>query len=430
MGGGKGVRRPQGAALGLLRRLLPALLPAILLAGCTVIPAGRPPAQYPTPTPAPAPTSPPPPIANAVTTGVAPGPAVESLNLAGARPATALRSFAESCRALLIRTDQSGLTQPSDWKSACAAASTWPSAQAAGFFAQYFETARVGSGQSYVTGYYEPEIAGVRTRQPGFDVPVYAVPPDLVRAWPFETPFEQRKGQPPLGRFDADGRFVEYYDRAQIEDGALAGKGLEIGWAADPIEFFFLQIQGSGRLIAPDGTLLRIGYAGQNGLPYTAIGQMLKDRGLIGSGPGQYAGSMQGMMAYLREHPEDGLALMRANRAYIFFRVLTGDGPVGAINVPVRRQVSLAADPLFVPLGAPVWLATDRSEVGGLWVAQDTGGAIKGANRFDSFWGAGPTARVIAGGMAAKGQALVLLPKGTLARLAANGAASGATVRK
>jgi membrane-bound lytic murein transglycosylase A len=199
----------------------------------------------------------------------------------------------------------------------------------------------------------------------------------------------------------------------------LAGKGLEIGWAADPIELFFLQIQGSGRLIAPDGTVVRIGYAGQNGLAYTGLGGVMRGKGLIGDGPGQYPGSMQGIMRYLREHPVEGDALMRSNRSYVFFREITGDGPIGAMGVPVRAQVSLAADPRFVPLGAPVFLSPDRPETRGLWVAQDTGGAIKGANRFDSFWGAGPTARTIAGGMSARGDALVLLPKGALAALAA-----------
>lgn len=349
---------------------------------------------------------------------MAPGPELTATQLAADRPAAALRSFIESCRSLLIRTDQSGLTRPEDWRPACDAAATWAPADAARFFTTWFETARVGDGRSYVTGYFEPEIAGTRTQQPGFAVPVYRLPPDLVRAWPFETPFEQRVGQPPLGRFDADGKFQPYYDRAQIEDGALAGKGLEIGWAADPVELFFLEIQGSGRLIAPDGTVLRIGYAGQNGWPYTGIGQVMRQRGLIGEGPGQYAGSMQGIMAYLHEHPDDGKALMWLNRSYVFFRELTGDGPIGAMGVPVRPQVSLAADPLMVPLGAPVLhQGSDRAEINGLWIAQDTGGAIKGANRFDSFWGAGPTARVIAGGMSARGDALLLLPKGTLARL-------------
>jgi membrane-bound lytic murein transglycosylase A len=408
---------------------LPLLL-AASLGACTVIPQASPPGGYPASKPAPTPAPAPAPPATALTTGIVPGPAPDSLALAGGRPSAAQRSFAESCRVLVSRTDQSGLTRPADWKPACDAVPGWPADSAAAFFARFFETARVGDGKTYVTGYYEPEIAGTRAQQPGFAVPVYRLPPDLVRAWPFETPFEQRTGQPPLGRYDAQGKFVPYYDRAAIEDGALAGKGLEIGWAADPVELFFLQIQGSGRLIGPDGTVVRIGYAGQNGLPYTGIGQVMRDRGLIGAGPGQYPGSMQGIMAYLREHPDEGKALMRMNQSWVFFREITGDGPIGALGVPVRGQVSLAADPRFVPLGAPVWLAADRPETSGLWVAQDTGGAIKGANRFDSFWGAGPTARTIAGGMSARGDALLLLPKGTLARLARASAAATTAARK
>ena len=189
--------------------------------------------------------------------------------------------------------------------------------------------------------------------------------------------------------------------------------------ADDTVEFFFLQVQGSGRLRAPDGTVMRLGYAGQNGHAYTGLGTIMRQRGLIGSGPGQFSGSMQGIMEWLRSHPDEGREIMRQNRSFIFFRETSGDGPVGALNVPVRAHSSVAADPKFVPLGAPVWLAVDRAEANGLWIAQDTGGAIKGANRFDTFWGAGPSARQIAGGMAARGTALLLLPKGTLDRLGA-----------
>jgi len=122
-------------------------------------------------------------------------------------------------------------------------------------------------------------------------------------------------------------------------------------------------------------------------------------------------------MQYIRERPEEGRALMEQNRSWVFFKLLQGDGPLGALNVPVRAGNSVAADPRFVPLGAPVWLDLDRREANGLWIAQDTGGAIKGANRFDTFWGAGPQARMIAGGMSGRGHALVFIPKGTLARL-------------
>ncbi len=348
------------------------------------------------------------------------GPAIASLTLGAEDAGGALASFRESCPRLVVRSDASGLTQGADWQPACAAAPTWPASDAPRFFDQFFETARVGDGKAFVTGYFEPEIAGVRVRQSGFDVPVYAIPPDLVRAAIDAVP-PTPSGKQPLGRYDAGGLFVPYFERGEIEDGVLMGQGLEIGWAADPIEFFFLQIQGSGRLRAPDGTVMRIGYAGQNGREYAGIGSLMRARGLIGTGPGQYPGSMQGLVQYLREHPVEGRALMRENKSWIFFKELTGTagGPLGALNVPVRAGNSVASDPNFVPLGAPVWLSLDRTEANGLWVAQDTGGAIKGANRFDSFWGAGDAARLIAGGMSGRGQALLFLPKGTLARLGA-----------
>lgn len=361
-----------------------------------------------------------PPAGVAATTALAAGfwagAPVDSLGLAQPDAAAALASFRESCPRLIARDDPSGLTRPADWQQACTAAAKWPESQAPRFFVQHFEAVKIGDGKAFATGYYEPEIAGVRTRQPGFDVPVYALPPDLVRAKPGDAP-PNPNGTMPLGRYDESGKFVPYYDRGQIYDGALAGKGLEIAWAADRTEMFFLQIQGSGRLRAPDGSVVRIGYAGQNGHPYTGIGGVMRQRGLLGSLPGQYSGSMQGIMQYLRENPEAGSALMRENKSFVFFRELTGDGPLGALGVPVRRESSVAADPAFVPLGAPVWLKMERPEASGLWVAQDTGGAIKGANRFDTFWGAGDDARVIAGGMSSKGEALLLLPKGTLTRL-------------
>ncbi len=402
---------PSGFAL-----IAPAVLAMLALGSCTIIPQGIPPNTPPAPSSTDIPVPPPPPP-TALQLGVKPGAPVAGLPLGTARAAGALRSFVESCPRLVGRADTSGLTQPADWQDACTAARTTPAADASAFFTRWFETAQVGEGTSLVTGYYEPEIAGTRTRQPGFEVPVYRMPPDLVRGWPDDWTPEQRTGTQPLGRIDESGKFVLYHDRAAIEDGALANKGLEIGWAADPIELFFLEIQGSGRLLAPDGSVMRIGYAGQNGREYLGIGAEMRRMGLIGEGPGQYPGSMQGLMRYLREHPAEGRDLMRRNLSYIFFREITGDGPIGALGVPVRAQASVAIDPKYTPLGAPVWLANDRPEATGLWIAQDTGGAIKGANRYDTFWGAGPTARTIAGGMSARGTALVLLPKGTLARL-------------
>ena len=387
---------------------------SLALIGCgRIIPEGRVPPPVAS---VPVPGKPVTPAATALTAGFAAGPAIASLGLRRDDARGALLSFRTSCPRLTSRSDSSGLTQPGDWKPACAAAAKWPETEAAQFFVTWFEAVRIGDGKAFVTGYYEPQIAGVRTRRAGYDVPVYGLPADLVRARPGDAP-PNPNGTQPLGRYDEEGRFVPYFDRGEIEDGALMGKGLEIAWAADPVELFFLQVQGSGRLVGPDGAVMHIGYAGQNGHAYTGIGGLMRDRGLLGSGPGKYSGSMQGIMQYIHENSEAGRALMRENKSYVFFREIGPDGPLGALGVPVRARDSVAADPAFVPLGAPVWLELDRGEASGLWVAQDTGGAIKGANRFDSFWGAGDTARTIAGGMSGRGEALLLLPKGTLKKL-------------
>lgn len=378
---------------------------AALVALASCAPRIIPPA--PPPPPAPAPPSPP---ANALTAGFQAGPAVSSLAITPASAAAALAAFRISCPSLLKRSDASGLTAPGDWAAPCAAANAWPNEDALSFFTGHFETARVGEGSAFATGYFEPQIAGSRTPGPGYGVPVYRMPDDLVQAVPEGSP----DGKPVRGRIE-NGQIVLYHDRAAIEDGALAGRGFEIGWAADPVDFFFLQIQGSGRLALPDGQVMRIGYAGQNGREYVAIGRIMKERGLLG--PGQT--SMQGIVAWLRAHPEEGRAIMRENKSYIFFNELTGPGPLGALGLPVTPRATVAADPKFVPLGAPVFLAVDKPVATGLWVAQDTGGAIKGANRFDTFWGAGEDAKTIAGGMQASGQSWILLPKGIVARLGA-----------
>ncbi|HWH22690.1 MAG TPA: murein transglycosylase A [Allosphingosinicella sp.] len=391
------------AAMTLLSACVPQIVPP---------PATTPPPKTSTP---PAPTPPPQAVPhNAVAAGVRPGPPIATLPIA-ATAANALTAFRISCPSVQKRTDASGLTTGADWGPACAAAATWPLNDAARFFATYFETAEV-TGPAHATGYYEPEIRGSRTRMPGYEVPIYRVPPDLLET----NPLTGEKGR---GRIDENGQFVLYYDRAQIEDGALANKGLEIGWAADPIELFFLQIQGSGRLLLPDGGVMRIGYANQNGREYVAIGRIMRDRGILETG----GTSMQHIVAWLRANPEEGRAIMRENKSYIFFRELTGPGPLGAMGLPVTPRGTVAADPKFVPLGAPVYLLIDRPEANGLWVAQDTGGAIKGANRFDTFWGAGAEAERIAGGMSGRGKAYILLPKGVVARIMASASAGTPT---
>ena len=395
-------------------RVAAVALAAAALSACAVVPKAGP-EPLPSARPAwPMPPSAAPPVSTAptaLTLGVRAGPPVSALGLTAEGARAALAAFRVSCQSAVKRNDPSGLTMPADWAVPCGAAPSWPDGDAAGFFAAQFETATVGEGKAFATGYYEPEIAGSRTPAPGYAVPVYRRPLDLVEA-DLGLFSDQWKGKKIRGRVQ-DGKLVPYPDRGAIEDGALAGRGLEIAWAADPVEFFFLQVQGSGRLRLPDGQVMRIGYDGQNGRDYVGIGALMRERGLLEPGKG----SMQGIMEWLRAHPEEGRAIMRENKSFVFFRELTGAGPLGALGLPVTGRASVAADPAFVPLGAPVWLALDRSEASGLWVAQDTGGAIKGPNRFDTFWGAGEDARRIAGGMSGRGEAWLLLPKGVLARI-------------
>ena len=373
------------------------------LASC-VTPRRPPPVQPPVA------ETPPPEPPNALAAGVHPGPRLDTLGLSPFSAGQALAAFRTSCPDLTRREDVSGLTRPADWATACAAAASWPEADALAFFTAHLEPVVVGTGSAFATGYYEPEIHASRQRMPGYEVPVYLKPADLLDA----NPLTGERGR---GRIDENGQFVLYYERGEIEDGALAGRGLELAWAADPVELFFLQIQGSGRLLMPDGSVMRIGYAGQNGREYVAIGRLLRDRAILSSPI-----NMQAIVDWLHAHPDEGRVLMRENKSYIFFQELTGPGPLGALGRPVTAGVSAAADPRFVPLGAPVLLTgMDNSRADGLWVAQDTGGAIRGANRFDTFWGAGPEAAAIAGGMSARGRAYLLLPRGIFARLEADG---------
>jgi membrane-bound lytic murein transglycosylase A len=177
----------------------------------------------------------------------------------------------------------------------------------------------------------------------------------------------------------------------------------------------------------PDGSIMRIGYAGQNGREYVGIGRRLREMNVLAPGEA----SMEGIMRWLRTNPDAGRELMHENKSYVFFKELTGEGPLGAMGAPVTAERSLAADPRFVPLGAPVWLETRYTDTDRamqpfrqLMVAQDTGGAIKGANRFDLFWGAGARARAIAGGLSSAGRAFVLIPNSAARRIVQNVAAT------
>ena len=405
-------------------RSISAAVTLLALAACgRVIPEGRLPDVTQPPPPPPSGTAPPPapaPVAaSAFELGAVRVPTAALARIDAGDAAAALDAFARSCRVVTSRADLSGLTQTADWATSCTAAPSWPRDRAAQFFAAYFTPVRVGTGEAFATGYFEPEITGYRTRRAATDVPVYGVPYDLERCWRDDIAMSERTGRAPLSRRLPDGRCVEFDDRAAIENGSLEGRAPVIGYAADAIEFFFLQIQGSGRLVSPQGEVVRIGYAQQNGHGYTGIGALMRQRGLIGEGT-PYATSMQGIVAYLRDYPAEGRAIMRENASWIFFQELTGPnaaiGPLGSIGVPVVGESSVAVDPKYVPYGAPVLLDLDRDVADGLWIAQDTGGAIRGPNRFDTYWGAGSRAREVAGGMSGRGQAYVLLPNEAAAR--------------
>ena len=221
--------------------------------------------------------------------------------------------------------DQSGLTQAGDWAAALRRRrrSLDPSF-APGFFHDGFDWVRVGDGKAFATGYYEPEIEGSRTPQPGLRS-------DLPHCRRTSSAAPSADGTTGRGRIDATGTCVLYFTRAEIEDGALAGKGLELAWAADPVDLFFLEIQGSGRVRFPTERVMRIGYADQNGRDYVAIGRLLRDRGILPPG----GASMQAIKDWIRANPDQGRALMRENLSYIFFKELTGPGPLGALEVPV-----------------------------------------------------------------------------------------------
>ena len=331
-------------------------------------------------------------------------------------PATqaALIAFRRSCPSLLRRDDRSGLTRSGDWARACLAATEATDPDI--FFDTQFTAVVIGTEPGFTTGYYEPEIAGSRTALPGYPVPLYGRPPDLIEV-DLGSFAKDLKGRKLRGRLTGTA-IVPYPTRADIMAGALAGKGLEIAWAADPYEAYFLEIQGSGRLRLPGGGIMRIGYASQNGRDYVAIGKVLLDAGELLKGEV----NMETILGWLRANPARASSILAANTSVVFFREITGDGPIGAMGVAVTPHISVAADPAFIPLGAPLRVSTTLSDgraTAALMVAQDTGGAIKGPNRIDLFMGAGSQARADAGAQAAAAQIAILLPRAAAARLLA-----------
>ena len=394
-------------------RRLPVLASLLLLAACAgrqerpARPVTAPPVFTP---PTTAPQTVPPPATRAIDAKVA---ATAMPALQGA--AAALAAFRKSCAGLTRREDLSGLTRPEDWQPACTAAASVAPGREEAFFGAQFRAVTIAGGAGFATGYYEPEIAASLTRQPGYDVPLYRRPADLIDV-PLGDFAASLKGRTVRGRVQGT-RLMPYATREQISGGALMGRQLELAWAADPYEAFFLEIQGSGRLRLLDGQVVRIGYDGQNGRDYVAIGRLLIEQGKLQRGK---AGMAQ-IIDWLRTNPAEAPAILNANPSKIFFRELNGEGPVGAMGAAVTPFVSIAADPAFIPLGAPVLVETTLTRSAAamtrLMVAQDTGGAIKGANRIDLFLGPGAEAAAIAGAQSSPARLVLLIPAAAAARL-------------
>jgi membrane-bound lytic murein transglycosylase A len=343
--------------------------------------------------------------------------------------AAALPAFLAGCRAMNPNAALGGSGEaaalggsPADWRAACNAGRNVrqnDEAAARAFFEQFLQPYAItdnGSSEGLFTGYYEPEVLGARTPGPGFATPLYGRPSDIVQA-DLGAFSDDLKGRTLSGRV-VDGKFVPYFDRTAIDHGALAGRRLEILWLADKVDAFFLEIQGSGRVRLPDGEVVRVSFAGQNGRKYVAVGRVIADRDHIP--PSQI--SLQSIRTWLADHPADAATVMEQNPSYVFFRELSGtradQGPPGSLGAGLTPGRSAAVDRSFLPMGAPLWIDTTDALTGAplqrLLVAQDTGGAIKGPIRADVFWGWGRDAEARAGKMRQQGSAYVLLPRGAL----------------
>jgi membrane-bound lytic murein transglycosylase A len=342
-------------------------------------------------------------------------------------PREALSAFGRSCQPLAGQEAATPFgTHPQfgtagDWQGICADAAG-PAAgsadRARAFVEDRFVPYLVLDGddaEGLFTGYYEPLLNGSRTFGHPYTVPLHRPPDDLLR-------LDLGRFNPELAGYAIYGRvtgreFVPYHSRRDIEAGSLDQRGLELLWVDDPIDKFFLQIQGSGQVRLEDGSLIRVGYASQNGHPYHAIGRDLIEMGVLTMDEV----SMPAIRAWLEAHPEDASQIMAHNRSYIFFEehpeLAPEEGPLGAQGVPLTAGRSLAVDPRYIPFGVPVWLDTTAPFPEGagplrrLMVAQDAGGAIKGVVRGDVFWGAGARAEAIAGHMRSRGRYAVLLPR-------------------
>ncbi len=318
-------------------------------------------------------------LAVAMTTSQAPAEILRFADLEGWAEddhRAALESFRATC----------DLLKESDWTPICnlSADAGTSAASARQFFELFFRPVVIGEPPALFTGYFEPELDGSPVRTPRFAWPIYRRPPEL------------RDGQ-------------VFHSRAAIEAGILRGRGLELAWLDDPVDVYFLQVQGSGRIRMPDGRVVRVGYAGRNGHAYRSVGQELVRRGTHSMDQV----SAQEIASYVRN--QAGSELLNINPSYVFFRVIDDvpaeKGPIGAMGRSITAFRSVAIDPSFTPLGAPVWVEKAGADpIRSLMVAQDTGGAIKGPQRADIFYGTGREAGDAAGTIKDGGRMVVLLP--------------------
>jgi membrane-bound lytic murein transglycosylase A len=278
-------------------------------------------------------------------------------------------------------------------------------------FTPYAVVSSESGDRGLITGYYEPIINGSRTQTALHRHPIYGVPDDLVVV-DLGTVSPETRGLRLRGRLDGR-RLVPYWSRGEIDARGSALAAPVIAWSADPVELFFLQIQGSGQVQLENGERLRVGYADQNGHPYRSLGRHLVERNELLL----EQASMQGIKAWAAANPAKLQEALSQNPSYVFFRELpTSDGPIGALSVPLHAERSLAVDRRFIPLGAPVYLATtfplSEQPLERLMAAHDTGGAIRGVVRGDFFWGTGPEAGSQAGRMRQQGRLWLLWPTG------------------
>jgi membrane-bound lytic murein transglycosylase A len=336
--------------------------------------------------------------------------------------AAAWPAFVVGCRALAAQAKSRAI-----WQAPCTAGERVDGASSEAvraFFATHFSPYRIaaedGSDTGLVTGYYEPLLAGSRAPTAEYTVALYGPPDDLLIV-DLAALYPELKDKRVRGRVEGR-KVVPYFSRAELERNPASLSGKALAYVADPVEAFFLEIQGSGRVALTDGTVMRLNYADQNGHPYRSVARVLIDRGELT----RDTASMQAISSWVKAHPEQARALLDENPSYVFFREVPPpaagsldaaiDGPQGSLGVPLLAERTIAVDARLIPLGAPIYLATTRplsnTPLARLTLAQDTGGAIRGAVRADFFWGFGTQAGRMAGSMRQDGRMWLLWPKG------------------